>query len=210
MSTGTCVPLRLSGSFVLSLGFQAGWARLTQNSSSLGLLLLTRILKVPVLPSRPGLPSHLSCRSQLSTPLPCLATTSCLCGCPGRWGFVQAFSCWYRWDHKALRDRESGWPGEPWAGSTSCTSFSGLCPTRELPPKAATGNWSRSPSPGTTGSWARHGQAPSKAFHTFRRAGAPLGCPLPLLSIQVPCGPPSPGLLHPTLPPLLPTQPPPR
>lgn len=98
MSTGTCVPLRLSGSFVLSLGFQAGWARVTQNSSSLGLLLLTRILKVPVLPSRPGLSSHLSCRSQLSTLLPYLATISCLCGCPGRWGFVQAFSCWYRWE----------------------------------------------------------------------------------------------------------------
>lgn len=92
------MPLRLSGSFVLSLGFQAGRARVTQNSSSLGLLLLTRILKVPVLLSRPGLSSHLSCRSQLSTLLPRLATTSCLCGCPGCWGFIQAFSCWYCWE----------------------------------------------------------------------------------------------------------------
>lgn len=82
-------------------------------------------------------------------------------------------------NHKALRDQESGWPGEPWAGSTSCTSFSSLCPTRELPPKAATGNWSRSPSPGTTGSWARHGQAPSEAFHTFRQSWCTPGLPTP-------------------------------
>lgn len=60
------VPLHLSGSFILSWRFQAAWALLTHKPSSLGLLLLTWIIRVPVLPSCPGLSSDLSCWPQLS------------------------------------------------------------------------------------------------------------------------------------------------
>lgn len=66
-STGTCMPLHLSGSFILSWEFQAGWALVIQNPSSLGLLLLDQIIKVSVLPSCPGLSPDLYCRPQLST-----------------------------------------------------------------------------------------------------------------------------------------------
>lgn len=69
-STGTCMPLHLSGSFILSWGCQVGWALVTQNPSSPGLL-LTWIIKNPVLLSYPGLFSNLSCLPQLSTLLNC-------------------------------------------------------------------------------------------------------------------------------------------
>lgn len=59
------MPLHLS--FILSWAFQAGWALVTHKPSSLGLLLLTWIIKVPVLPFCPGLSSDLSCWPQLST-----------------------------------------------------------------------------------------------------------------------------------------------
>lgn len=116
MSTGTCVPLYLSGSFPFSLRFQAGWALVTQNPSSLGLLLLTRIIKVRVLPSCPRLSSHLSHRPQFSTLLQRLATISCLCGCPGVWGSSHSAAGAFG-NHRPLADPESALPRGPWEGA---------------------------------------------------------------------------------------------
>lgn len=63
--TGTCMPLHLSSSFIVSLGgFQVGWSLVTQDPSSLGHLLLSRVTKV--LLSCPGLFSDRSCLPQLS------------------------------------------------------------------------------------------------------------------------------------------------
>lgn len=44
-STGTHMPSHASGPFILGSGFQAGCALVTQNPSSLGLHLLTRIVR---------------------------------------------------------------------------------------------------------------------------------------------------------------------
>ena len=149
---------------------------MTQNSSSLGLLLLTRILKVPVLLSRPGLSSHLSCRSQLSTLLPRLATTSCLCGYPGCWGFIQAFSCWYCWEPQG--------PGRPGVSPAWRTPGREHLLLRPLPHTGATSQgshrkpeWEPLASNHRLRAW--HGQAPSEAFHTFFQSWCTPGLPTP-------------------------------
>lgn len=70
---GASMPSRAPGPFILGAAFQAGWALVTQSPSSLGLHLLTRILKVRFPLPHPGLSSDLSCRPQLSISEPIMS-----------------------------------------------------------------------------------------------------------------------------------------
>lgn len=155
-------------------------------------------LRPGVCSSCPGLSSHLSRRRQLSTLLRCLATMSCLCGCPGGWGFSHSAAD-ASGNHRPLRTLSQPHLENPGQGTLAVLHSPATTPHGSYllrqPQEAGAGaprQQPQAPGPGT-------GQLPVRPLAPSARAGPSIGCPLLLLSSQVPLSPCSTPADHPHL-----------